>query len=163
MFNSLKILVPLISFFLCVFLPLRAVSQPLGFMYFADKETIARLWLNPIDGSLGVHHLSYPTKFISDSDFFVIESEPLKLAIPKKMSAESWVYAGQTYENLGQVKIKWRGKQLVAYRITLASSDQVVAIYNVRFGVLGFERVSGKGIEKIWLRGRCGYGALGCE
>lgn len=143
--------------------PLHVHSKSSGFTYFANGAKVSSLWLDPTNGKILIHDRGYPARFVSDQNFFVVESEILDLAIPKKINAEQWMYAGKLYKHLGKSKLKWMGKWFDVYRITVNVVDaEIIAIYNVRFGVLGFEFVDGSIIKKTLLRGHCGYAALGC-
>jgi hypothetical protein len=143
--------------------PLHAYGRSSIFTYSAAKASVSSLSLDPVNGEIHIHDRGYAARFFSDQQFFAIESEIMEIAIPKRMSAEQWVYAGKSYKNLGKSTAKWIGKSLDIYRITVNAVDaEIIAIYNVRLGVIGFEFVDGGITKKIFLRGRCGYAALGC-
>lgn len=143
--------------------PLSAYSRSSIVIYFAAKANVSSLLLDPVNGEIHIHDRGYDARFLSDRQFFAMESEIMEIAIPKRMDIEQWVYAGKSYKNLGKSTIRWAGKQLDIYRITVNAVDaEIIAIYNVRLGVIGFEFVDGDITKKIYLRGRCGYAALAC-
>jgi hypothetical protein len=162
--NDISYFVFVVIFGLIVLLkPLHVSGGSSTFLYSGTKANAGNLLLDPVNGGIRIHDREYAAKFFSDQQFFTMKSDVVEIAIPKKISSEQWIYAGQLYKNLGKSTMRWMGKSLDIYRITVSAVGfEIVAVYNVRLGIVGFEIVDDGVTKKIFLRGRCGYAALDC-